>query len=171
MGGPENLRLSRDRVFSPDGRLYACALQWPMADETLRVMDEAGEILPISPPATSIESVAFSPDGRLLAGTRKKEAIVWDAGTHEVLQRLEHRSEVFAIAFSPDGKRLATGGMSSVVRIWDTQSWQHLVDLRGHESYVYDLAFSPDGNHLASAGGDMTVRVWRTGHHPEAEWY
>ena len=65
-----------------------------------------------------------------------------------------------SLAFSPDGKRLATGGLEKTVKVWDLETGQEALTLRGHEDVVMAVAFSPDGQQLASASMDRTVKVW-----------
>ena len=66
------------------------------------------------------------------------------------------------VALHPDGTRLATGGRDKTIRIWDIQTHEQVLILRGHTEYVSDVEFSPDGSMLASASGDRTVRIWDT---------
>ena len=61
------------------------------------------------------------------------------------------------MAFSPDGKRLASASGGSAtrwnreVKVWDAQTGQELLTLKGHTGIVNSVAFSPDGKRLASA--------------------
>ena len=55
----------------------------------------------------------------------------------------------------PDGKRLASAG-----KVWDAQTGQELLSLKGHTSAVRSMAFSPDGKRLASGSEDSMVQVW-----------
>ncbi|KAJ5819444.1 hypothetical protein N7474_005035 [Penicillium riverlandense] len=107
-------------------------------------------------------SVAFSPDGRLLAsGSNDKTVRLWDPATGALQQTLEgHSDSVRAVAFSPDGRLLASGSGDKTVRLWDPATGALQQTLEGHSGWVWAVAFSPDGRLLASGSRDKTVRLW-----------
>ena len=110
-----------------------------------------------------IVSVAFSPDGKLLAtGDVVGQIRVWQVVDGQQLLTFQgHTNWVSSIAFSPDGKLLAvTGSSESTVKLWDVNTGQCVRILPGHTDWVSSVAFSPDGQTLASSGDDRRVRLW-----------
>jgi WD40 repeat protein len=109
-------------------------------------------------------SVAYSPDGRLLAsGDEGGEVRVWnvpDGTPRFVLPALE--GEAYALAFSPDGKFLLTAAAQSNgdINIWNAETGKPDGDLKGHTSGVYEVSFGSDGKTLVSGGRDATIRIW-----------
>ncbi len=109
-------------------------------------------------------SVAFSPDGRLLAaGTHETRVVVFDLATSQVVHRLEgHTEPVHDVAFSPDSRLIASASWDKTVRIWDAQSGKLVYTLAGHVLGAWVFGFSPDGATRARGRGwgDTTVRLW-----------
>jgi eukaryotic-like serine/threonine-protein kinase len=104
----------------------------------------------------SVVSVAFSPDGKILAtGGQICEISLWDAATGKQKLTFDQGesgfSAVLSLRFSPDGKTLATGSSHGTVRLRDVATGQLLASLKGHSQGVVCIAFSPDGKTVATA--------------------
>jgi WD40 repeat protein len=105
--------------------------------------------------------VAFSPDGRLLAGASADGSIsLWRWPEGVIARTLEHPGGATGIAFSPDGRHLASSGYDRTLRLWNLERGQVERTLEGHGGTVWSVAFSPDGRLLASGGEDKTVKLW-----------
>ena len=65
----------------------------------------------------SVNSVAFSPDGLLIASGSYDGVRLWDVQTGKEIRRLEgHTDSVMSVTFSPDGRLIASGGWDETVR-------------------------------------------------------
>src|SRR5947207_6108834 len=85
-----------------------------------------------------LSAVAFSPDGKLLAGGSYNGTIrLWDAASGKRLRTLPARAGVVSdLAFSPDGKMLAAAHDERVVDLWDARTYRMAKTLRGHTEAV-----------------------------------
>ena len=115
-------------------------------------------------PRDSVTSVAFSPDGKILACSSADHSIfLWDMATRQPIgQPLRgHSGPVNSLAFSPDGKMLASGSDDNTIILWDLTTHEPIGQpLAGQAGPVTSLAFSPDGQMLASGSADHTIVLW-----------
>ena len=120
-----------------------------------------------SPFIFRVLSLAFSPDGNLLATgggepSRSGELFVWDLAKREIIKKLPdaHSDTIFDIEFSRDGKRIVTGAADKFVKIHDITTGQFVKAFEGHTHHVLSVSWKADGSELVSAGADNAVKVW-----------
>ena len=110
-----------------------------------------------------VTSVAFSPDGQLIAsGSNKGTAKLWNVLSGECVHTLKTGWIFESVCFSPDGKLLATGSRDHTSRLWDVKSGECLNTFYGHTETVSSVCFSADQKLLASGSWDHTVKLWET---------
>ncbi len=126
--------------------------------ETLELIDD-----PLIEHTNEVLSLAFSPDGELLAsGSWDATVIVWDMDTGEPIgpPLAGHTDYVSAVAFSPDGQMLASGSWDNTIVVWSMEDQQTEYSLSGHAGAVYSLALGADGRTMISGGADHKVILW-----------
>jgi uncharacterized protein with WD repeat len=109
-----------------------------------------------------VRSLAFSPDGSLLAsGSYDPVVRLWRVNDGSLFKELVgHTGWVRSIVFSPDGNLLATASDDNTVRLWNIPSGDLSKTLNQSVDGTRILAFSPDGSILATSGIDNTIRFW-----------
>ncbi|MBI3910349.1 MAG: PD40 domain-containing protein [Armatimonadetes bacterium] len=112
----------------------------------------------LRPPGEIIGSLAFSPDGKLLATAGSGGIVLWNPRTGARQRTLtSNNSYIRSIAFSADGRLLAAG---STAQLWDVASGRLLQQFGWAATAV---ALSPDGKTLASANWvQREVCLWDT---------
>jgi WD40 repeat protein len=124
-----------------------------------------GSVVALAAPPAQIYSLAWRPDGAVLAVGGYKETRLVDAATRKPAGALPGSAEaVRALAFTRDGKRLAAAGglpaRKGEVLIWDVAAQTVSVRIDGHSDCIYAAAFSPDGATLATASYDKLIKLW-----------
>jgi WD40 repeat protein len=168
------LTKSSQVAYSPDGNRIA----FGAADETVKVWDASTHkrVHDLRGHTGWVRSVAFSPNGKLLAscsgtfglftaGKTSSQVKVWDADTGKELRTLnEHSGPLAALAFHPDSRRLGVAAEDGTIILWDAQSGERLFSLKETHASASAVAFAPDGRRLAAAGqaanGRPEIKVW-----------
>ena len=157
-GGEDFMGYTRD---DPNG---------PVVTHQVAAIVEAasGEVVREVPHGRSVWSLAWSPDGALLAlggckdfGSRDGKVSLVDAASGEVLREVLYDLMVRSVAWSPNGAQLAVGrgnganpgDSGGYVQILDATSGDASVELKVRGE-VACVAWSPDGSFVAEAGGE-----------------
>jgi RNA polymerase sigma factor (sigma-70 family) len=184
-------------ALSPDGKALAVLRSDGVVElwdagrgQQLRELDFRGNNRSFRPMNNRHDSgsVAFSPDGALLAAagtcsTGEARVRIWDVAGWSQLPQLtvamnaptaEQPKQVFSglfsgswepnitpqLAFAPDGRTLALNRWQKTIPVWEVASGKRRLLLQGHEESTVWIAYSPDSRTLASASWDNTIRLW-----------
>ncbi len=177
---PERLTAT---AVSPDGKTLACGFAGQSGDAINTWEVDTGRLKRVIPQAA--QSVAFSSDGKLLAGGGAEwkdekwlvSTMLWDAQTGKLKRTLSRSMEgnVRSIAFAPDGQILLMANdtydakaqmltMDAVVSAWDTKSGKMLWSSKEQTTLMPLVACSPNKNIVANVSRDaVKLRDTRTG--------
>jgi WD40 repeat protein len=164
-------------AWSPNGRLLAIGpdsgyiRRWnPATGKLIRTYAHLRIRGPGDPGDGNTYSIAFSPDGTLLAaGDGNSDIRLWQVNNGRLLRTLHANKRgyaVFHIAFSPKGDKLAAAfdrnpGLGDAF-VWQVSDGKPLYPIGGLTGPVnnFAVAFSPDGKLLATGGSGGTVEFW-----------
>lgn len=108
-----------------------------------------------------IYTLAYNPDGKILATSGDKKINLWDSKTWQLITTLDAQEYVYNLAFSPDGKLLASSSeWDDSIIIWNIEKAQITgkLDSRYTDNPI-NLKFSPDGKSIA-ANCNGTINIW-----------
>jgi WD40 repeat protein len=109
----------------------------------------------------NVWSVAFSPDGTVLAASDSSGNIhFWRVSDGKKLLTCKgHTHWVCSIVFADD-QTLISGGADHTIKLWNIHTGQCLKTLVGHTDWVIAVAFHAEDRIIATSGVDRTIRLW-----------
>jgi len=141
---------------------WAVAIGWisSAVDSAIAQTETWVEREAIQQDSSPVYSVAFSPDGSLIATANKEQTVnLWNARTRQLrLTYRGHNNGVLTVGFSPDGKTVASGGYDGI-KLWSVADGSEQMSLLVGEHTV-SLAFSRNGEWIAAGNGSGFVRLW-----------
>ncbi|HBL59780.1 MAG TPA: serine/threonine protein kinase [Cyanobacteria bacterium UBA8803] len=110
----------------------------------------------------SVESIAISPDGQILAsGSTDRTIKLWQLPDGQEISTLKsHQERIAAVVFSPDGQTLVSGSYDQTIKLWQVEQRRERCTLIGHTKWITSLAMSQDGETLASGSSEGTIKLW-----------
>jgi len=147
-------------VYSKDGQWLAAGFP----DGTVRVMPGQGTAAARQWKAGPhrIDTLYLFPDGKkLFVAPVDSPGTVWElTETPTLLATLPVAfGGMDAVAVSPDGELLVAAGDDTVLRWYDTATWQKMREYNGFLLETFVLTFTPDGKYLLAGGADSRITV------------
>lgn len=159
-------RAAAEFRLTPEGRFHFAGPASGIVKLTSDGDVKVGSIRAFPDLGWGVESLAFSPNGGLLAAGKPDRAVLmFDIQKSKTLnskQDLRNLDKVSSCAFTPDGTKLLTAG--DEIMIWDvdatgiqTQRGQ----FAGHARDILCMSISRDGQFVLSGDAEKKVRYWR----------
>jgi WD40 repeat protein len=166
---PDGLNPIYAVALSQDGQLAACAranhifvYHVPSRQLVARLSDPKVTNDTMAAHRDLIQSLAFNPDGTLLASGSYREVKLWRRPKDVKALQISsaHSNSAKAVAVSPDGKWLAAAGADNAIKLYELPGGKEAKVLTGHEKPVTALRFSTNSSRLCSGSADKTIRLW-----------
>ena len=166
----------RSVAFSPDGMRIVSG---NAVSKEVKVWDvvTGQAIQTLTGHTGAVLSVAYSPDGtRIASASADRTVKLWSTNTgDELLTFKGHEHLVPSVVFTPDGTRIVSGSGHKLhlqmgdwiegdypgdLKVWDAETGQEMLTLKGHTDPIICLAISADGTRIASTSFDGMIKVW-----------
>ncbi len=155
------LRLGKGKIrqvaYSSDGTKVAVATRIGLWLYDVKNSNKTSFLLPHK---CSIESIAFSPNGKILAtGSNDNLVRLWDVSTGKQVKTLiGHRREISSVVFSSNGNKLVSASPGEI-SIWDVATGTHIQTIERFTGHTSDISFIDNSLILAELPIDEKGKI------------
>lgn len=149
-------------AYSPDSKLLAVT---GFHEVLLHKADGSGLVGRLIGRSQRIESVCFSPDGKILGavgGTPALfgEAQFWSVADKKLIREVPVTFDsLYGASFNADGSLFAFGGADNRARILRVKDGKETMRFDAHSDYVLGTTFSLKQDHLITVSRDMSMKL------------
>jgi len=179
-------------AFSPDSKLLATACkdgvariyqvdEWKKHEGDWKPIAELRDYQKPVEQLKSIRSIAFSPDGQLIATGSEDNAVrIWrqsNNGPWELIKEIKassvapaagpgksagngHTNFVQTVAFSHGGEFMVTASRDTTAKVWKVGTWELLKTLQD-TNVVRGAVFSPDDRLIVTGNESCETKIWQ----------
>ena len=150
-------------AVSPDGKKLITGSMGYDGTVGLWDIEKGTQIKKIICQKNSIQSIAFSPDGKsFITGSYDRTIKQWDIESGKELKVFNgHLEMVNSVKFSPDGKYIISGSKDNTTRIWDVFTGKEITSLIGLD--MSDWVISTPDNYYACSKGALDIMAFKIG--------
>ena len=129
------------------------------SDETIKVYNRHTHALEATlENGSSVNSVAFLDDDRLVSGNGTWTVTIWDIKAHRKVHEMKHPTYVYTVNVLSNGL-VASGDEEGLIKLWDPDTGACLRDVKGHIDIINSIVDTGDGT-MTSASTDGTICTW-----------
>ena len=164
---PQRLQPVQAVVLAPDGQTVAFSrgsrihLHHVGSGQRLATLTDPA----LGPSAVAhqdlVQSLAFNPDGDLLASGGFREVRLWRRPRDSRRLSVTLPAAPTATTVSPDDRWIAVASADLAIRLFNTENGAPGLTLQGHTETITSLRFTSDSTHLLSASADRSLRIWK----------
>jgi WD40 repeat protein len=149
-------------AYSPDSKLLAVS---GYHEILVHNADGSGLVSRLVGRAQRIQSIKFSPDGKLIGAVGGApalfgEAQIWSVADKKLTQSVTVSYDtLFGASFSDDGTKFAFGGADNRARVINVADGKEIMRFDAHADWVLGTTFSQKLDHLITVSRDMSMKL------------
>ncbi|NTV51179.1 MAG: TIR domain-containing protein [Geobacteraceae bacterium] len=151
-------------AITPDGKRILSGSN----DYSIRVWDvgTGRELAKLDGDTNIVRSVlALQDNVRALSGGFDNTLRLWDLSSNSCIKIIKYDEandddDFFGIAVNRVGTHILSGHRNGLVRLWNVETGECLMTMKGHLGKVNSLAITPDGCFAVSGSDDKTIKIW-----------